>query len=30
IASQGTDITPTAESLYGFANRLHPITPTVL
>ncbi|VIO99531.1 bZIP transcription factor family protein [Brugia malayi] len=27
IASQGTDITPTAESLYGFANRLHPITP---
>ncbi|KAM3716320.1 Transcription factor [Dirofilaria immitis] len=28
IASQGTDITPTAESLYGFANRLHPITPT--
>ncbi|CAG9538887.1 unnamed protein product [Cercopithifilaria johnstoni] len=29
IASQGTDIAPTAESLYGFANRLHPITPTV-
>uniref|UniRef100_A0A0R3S1D9 Uncharacterized protein n=1 Tax=Elaeophora elaphi TaxID=1147741 RepID=A0A0R3S1D9_9BILA len=28
IASQGTDIAPTAESLYGFANRLHPITPT--
>ncbi|VDN08259.1 unnamed protein product [Thelazia callipaeda] len=28
IASQGTDISPSAESLYGFASRLHPITQT--